>query len=152
MQQYDYHGLYHQRLLNSIFGQRNVTVTTDGYNYLAIGDDVYMYTGVTSVTSDESNIGFILTNQRTKETKFYSVAGAEEYSAMDSAEGQVQQMSYTGHLPAAAEHRRPAHLFHGPEGRGGAGEDVRHGQRPASIRSWPPAPPWPNARATTGAC
>ena len=99
LQQYDYHGTYVNGFLNSIFGQRDVTVTTDGYNYLAVGDDVYMYTGITSVVSDESNIGFILSNQRTKETRFYSCAGAEEFSAMDSAEGQVQQMHYDATFP-----------------------------------------------------
>ena len=99
MQQYDYHGTYVNGFINSLFGQRDVTVTTEGYNYIAIGDDVYMYTGVTSVVSDQSNIGFILSNQRTKETRFYLVAGAKEYSAMDSAEGQVQQMRYTATFP-----------------------------------------------------
>ena len=99
IRQYDYHGRYINGWLNSMFGQRNVTETTDGYNYIAIDDDVYMYTGITSVASDESNIGFILSNQRTKETRFYSVAGAEEYSAMDSAQGQVQQMRYTATFP-----------------------------------------------------
>ena len=99
MQQYDYHGAYINGFINSLFGQRDVTVTTEGYNYIAIGDDVYMYTGVTSVVSDESNIGFILSNQRTKETRFYLVAGAKEYSAMDSAEGQVQQMKYKATFP-----------------------------------------------------
>lgn len=99
LQQYDYYGQYHNGFLNSVFGQKDVTVTTQGYNYLVIGDDVYMYTGITSVTSDESNIGFILNNQRTKETKFYPVAGAEEYSAMSSAEGQVQQMKYHATFP-----------------------------------------------------
>ena len=59
-----------------------------------MNDDVYLYTGITSAVADESNIGFILTNMRTKETHFYAVAGAEEYSAMASAEGQVQQMKY----------------------------------------------------------
>ena len=99
MQQYDYHGAYINGFINSLFGQRDVTVTTEGYNYIAIGDDVYMYTGVTSVVSDESNIGFILSNQRTKDTRFYLVAGAKEYSAMDSAQGQVQQMKYTATFP-----------------------------------------------------
>ena len=99
MQQYDYHGAYINGFINSLFGQRDVTVTTEGYNYIAVGDDVYMYTGVTSVVSDESNIGFILSNQRTKETRFYLVAGAKEYSAMDSAQGQVQQMKYTATFP-----------------------------------------------------
>ena len=99
IQQYDYYGQYHNGFLNSVLGQRDVTVTTDGYNYIAIDDDVYMYTGVTSVTSDESNIGFILSNQRTKETHFYSIAGAEEFSAMDSAQSQIQQMRYTATFP-----------------------------------------------------
>ena len=99
IQQYDYHGMYQSGWLNSIFGQKNVTQTTEGYNYIVNGDDVYMYTGITSVMSDESNIGFILTNQRTKTTKFYPVAGAEEYSARASAEGVVQQFEYNSTFP-----------------------------------------------------
>ena len=99
MEQYDYYGLYHNGFLNSLFGQREVTLTTDGWNYIALHDDVYMYTGVTSVTSDESNIGFILSNQRTKETRFYPCAGATEYSAMASAQSQVQQMNYVATFP-----------------------------------------------------
>ena len=99
IQQYDYHGRYVNGFLNSMFGQRDMTVTTDGYNYIAIDDDVYMYTGITSVVSDESNVGFILSNQRTKETRFYQVAGAEEYSAMASAQGQVQHLSYKATFP-----------------------------------------------------
>ncbi len=98
MEQYDYYGMYSNGL-NSIFGQRDVKVTTEGYNYIAIGDDVYMYTGVTSVTSDQSNIGFLLSNQRTKETKFYSCAGATESSAQASAQSQVQQMRYVATFP-----------------------------------------------------
>lgn len=99
IQQYDYHGMYQGGWLNSIFGQKNVTKTTEGYNYIAVGDDVFMYTGITSVMSDESNIGFILTNQRTKDTKFYAIAGAEEYSARASAEGIVQQYKYQSTFP-----------------------------------------------------
>ena len=64
-----------------------------------MNDDVYLYTGITSVSNDASNIGFIFTNMRTKETKFYNVAGAEEASAMASSEGQVQQMKYTSTFP-----------------------------------------------------
>ncbi len=82
-----------------MFGQKNCTATTGGYNYIALDDDVWVYTGITSVTGDRGNIGFILVNQRTKEAKFYSCAGAEEYSAMSSAEGAVQQYSYTSTFP-----------------------------------------------------
>lgn len=99
IEQYDYYGQYQNGFLNSLFGQKNVTVTTRGYNYMAINDDVYVYTGVTSVTGDQSNIGFIMTNQRTKETTFYSCAGADEYSAMNSAQGQVQHLNYVATFP-----------------------------------------------------
>ena len=92
-------GKYKNGFLNTFITQKEVVATTTGYNYLAFNDDVYLYTGITSVLSDESNIGFILTNMRTKKTNFYSVAGAEEYSAMDSAKGQVQQMHYTSTFP-----------------------------------------------------
>lgn len=92
-------GQYKNGFLNSIFGQKNVVQTTEGYNYTVMNDDVYLYTGITSKVSDEANIGFILANLRTKETIFYSVPGAEEYSAMASAEGQVQQMNYIASFP-----------------------------------------------------
>ncbi|MBR6556805.1 MAG: CvpA family protein [Clostridia bacterium] len=99
VQHLNYYGLYGSGFINSIFGQRGVLATTEGYNYLALEDDVYLYTGLTSVLSDESNIGFVLVNLRTKETKFYTVPGAEEYSAMSSAEGQVQNLKYKATFP-----------------------------------------------------
>lgn len=96
---YDYYGTLKHGYWNSVFGQKDALQTTDGYNYLAIEDDVWVYTGVTSVGSDESNVGFVLMNQRTAETRFYSVSGAEEYSAMASAEGQVQHLGYKATFP-----------------------------------------------------
>ena len=96
---YDYHGTLQHGFINSVFGQKDCLVTTDGYNYLAIDDDVWVYTGVTSITGDQSNVGFVLMNQRTMETKFYEVEGATEQSAMDSAEGQVQNLHYTATFP-----------------------------------------------------
>lgn len=92
-------GTYRNGFINSIFGQKNVVNTTEGYNYLALNDDIYLYTGITSVLTDESNLGFILTNLRTGATTLYNVPGAEEYSAMDSAQGQVQQMGYISTFP-----------------------------------------------------
>lgn len=99
IEQVDDWGTYKNGFFNSIFGQKNVVNTTEGYNYLAMNDDVYLYTGITSVVSDESNLGFILTNMRTGETTYYNVPGAEEYSAMSSAEGQVQDMGYKSTFP-----------------------------------------------------
>ncbi|MBO5096492.1 MAG: hypothetical protein J6B98_06425 [Bacilli bacterium] len=105
-------GSYKNGFLNSLFGQKEVVMTTEGYNYLAMNDDIYLYTGITSVVADESNIGFILTNLRTKETKFYNVAGAEEYSAMDSAKGAVQQMNYTSTFPLIINlNNKPTYLM-----------------------------------------
>ena len=104
-------GKYREGFFNSVFGQKNVVATTDGYNYMVMDDDVYLYTGITSVSSDESNLGFILTNLRTKATRFYSVPGAEEYSAMASAVGQVQQMRYTSTFPLLINlNNRPTYL------------------------------------------
>lgn len=99
IEQLTYTGKYSNGFFNSIFGQTGVLRPTEGYNYLAINDDVWLYTGMTSVLADESNVGFVLVNLRTKETKFYSIPGAEEYSAMSSAQGQVQHLNYTATFP-----------------------------------------------------
>ena len=99
IQLYDYYGTLRHGFFNSVFGQKDALQTTDGYNYLALEDDVWVYTGVTSVGRDESNVGFVLMNQRTAETRYYSIAGAEEYSAMASAEGQVQHLGYRATFP-----------------------------------------------------
>jgi len=96
---YDYYGTLKHGYWNTIFSQKDALQTTDGYNYLVLDDDVWVYTGVTSVGSDESNVGFVLMNQRTAETRFYSISGAEEYSAMGSAEGKVQELGYSATFP-----------------------------------------------------
>ena len=97
--QLDDNGRFQNGYINSIFGQKNVRRTTYGYNYLALDDDVYLYTGMSSVTADQSNIGFVLVNLRTKATRFYTVPGATETSAMASAQGQVQHLKYTATFP-----------------------------------------------------
>lgn len=96
---YNYHGALKHGFINSVLGQKDCLMTTDGYNYLAIDDDVWVYTGVTSVSGDQSNVGFVLMNQRTMETKFYEIEGATERSAEDSAEGQVQNLKYIATFP-----------------------------------------------------
>ena len=99
MEQYDYHGTFVHGFINSIFGQRDVTLTTEGYNYIAMNDDVYVYTGVTSANADQSNLGFLLCNMRTKETKYYVAPGATEEAAKLSAMGVVQDLGYTATFP-----------------------------------------------------
>ena len=99
MEQYDYHGTLVRGFINSILGQRDVTMTTDGYNYIAMNDDVYVYTGVTSANADQSNLGFLLCNMRTKETHYYVAPGATEAAARASAMGVVQDLGYTATFP-----------------------------------------------------
>ncbi len=99
MEQYDYHGTLIHGFINSILGQRDVTMTTSGYNYIAMNDDVYVYTGVTSANADQSNLGFLLCNMRTKETHYYVAPGATETAAQASAMGVVQDLGYIATFP-----------------------------------------------------
>ena len=99
-EKYDWYGTLSGGFWNSVFGQKNCKQTTADFGYIVIGDDVWYFTGVTSVTSDESNIGFIISNARTGEYKYYPVIGAEEYSAMGAAEGKVQEKGYVASFPS----------------------------------------------------
>jgi len=96
---YDYAGTLKHGYWNSALSQKDCLQSTNGYNYIALDDDVWVYTGVTSVSGDQSNVGFVLMNQRTMETRFYRVEGAIEDSAMSSAEGQVQNLGYIATFP-----------------------------------------------------
>ncbi len=97
---YDWYGTLAGGFWNSVIGKKNCRVTTDGYGYIVRDNDVWYFTGVTSVTSDESNIGFIITNARTGAYKYYPVVGAEEYSAMGAAQGEVQEKGYVASFPS----------------------------------------------------
>jgi hypothetical protein len=96
---YDFAGTLQHGYWNSVLSQKDCLQSTNGYNYIALDDDVWVYTGVTSVNGDQSNVGFVLMNQRTMETRFYRVEGAIEDSAMSSAEGQVQNLGYQATFP-----------------------------------------------------
>lgn len=99
LMQLENYGKYTNGYLNTLLSQKGVLQPTDGYNYIAINDDVYLYTGLTSVSKDASNVGFAMINLRTKDGKFYNISGAEEYSAMSSAEGEVQNLKYKATFP-----------------------------------------------------
>lgn len=99
VQQYNYYGTYANGFWNSIFGQSGVKKATTGSSYIAMDDDVYIYTGVTSVTADESILGFILINQRTKEATFYNTTGATEAAAQNSAQGALSDKGWTATFP-----------------------------------------------------
>ncbi len=99
LEQYDRYGMYQSGFINSLIGQKGVKRTTEGYNYIPQGDDNWIYTGITSVGKDESNIGFVLMNKRTKKSYSFPISGAEEFSAMASAEGAVQHLGYKATFP-----------------------------------------------------
>ena len=98
--QYNWYGTLSGGFINSIIGNKGCKITTDDFGYKVMGGDVWVYTGVTSVNGDQSNIGFVMMNSRTGESKYYSIAGAEEHSAMESAEGQVQNLGYEASFPS----------------------------------------------------
>ena len=106
--QYTNYGQLSGGYINSIFGQtgcRKVTESKDegqtsDFGYIAKDGDIWIYTGITSVNSDSSNIGFILSNERTEKTYFIKCAGADEFSAMASAEGEVQEKGYQASFPS----------------------------------------------------
>ena len=97
---YNWHGMLSGGYVNSIIGQKGCKQATDDFGYKIIGDDVWVYTGVTSANGDQSNIGFVMMNQRTSEARYYQVSGAEEHSAMSAAEGEVQEKGYKASFPS----------------------------------------------------
>ena len=99
-EKYNWYGKLSGGFINSVIGNKGCKQTTDDFGYIARGDDVWYFTGVTSVSGDKSNIGFILSNARTGEYKFYPVIGAEEHSAMAAAEGEVQEKGYVASFPS----------------------------------------------------
>ncbi|MBQ8583793.1 MAG: hypothetical protein IJ488_04185 [Clostridia bacterium] len=100
-EKYNWYGTLSGGFINSVIGNVDCTQSTDDFGYIALEDDVWYFTGVTSAVSDDlSNIGFILTNARTGEYKFYPVIGAEEHSAMAAAEGEVQEKGYVASFPS----------------------------------------------------
>ncbi len=99
VQQYNYYGKYSGGFINGYIGQTGVKTTTVGSSYIASGDDVWLYTGVTSVTNDDSIIGFAIINQRTKEAVFQEISGTTESGAQTSAQGIVSDKGWTATFP-----------------------------------------------------
>ena len=82
------------------FSNQDKLQITEGMT-LVYGKDnkSYWYTGLTSVGKEESAVGFVLVDTRTKETTFYKQSGATEYAAQSSAQGKVQEKGYKASLP-----------------------------------------------------
>ncbi|KAI0990167.1 hypothetical protein GJ496_008194, partial [Pomphorhynchus laevis] len=98
-EQINYWGAYKNGWLNTVVGQKEMITSTNGHSYILVDGAPHYYTGLTSITNDQSTVGFMLVNLRTKESFFYSITGATETAAMSSAEGQVQQFGYKSTFP-----------------------------------------------------
>ena len=61
--------------------------------------DIWLYSGITSANADESNLGFVLVNMRTHEAMKIATAGANEISAMKSAQSEVKNYGYEATFP-----------------------------------------------------
>lgn len=82
------------------FSNTNKLQITEGMTLIyGHNNKSYWYTGLTSVGKDESAVGFVLVDTRTKETTFYKQSGATEFAAQGSAEGKVQEKGYNASLP-----------------------------------------------------
>lgn len=97
--QLGHYGKYIHGYFNTLFAKKEVLQVSEGYSYIYNNNQFYLYTGLTSVGTDESIVGFTLTNMRTKETMFYRIGGATEYSAQNSAQGAVQDLGYIANWP-----------------------------------------------------
>ena len=110
--QYNNYAQLQKGFWNSVIGQigcRRVTTRQGSdqeeegvadFGYIAKESDIWIYTGVTSVNGDSSNIGFIMSNERTGETRYIPCSGADEFSAMSAAEGEVQEKRYQASFPS----------------------------------------------------
>lgn len=119
--QFNWYGKLSNGFWNSIFGKKGCKrctetvqkstksgdsdkkdeeTTMSDYGYVAKDGDIWIYTGVTSVNDDASNIGFILVNERTSEAHYFPIAGADESSAMAAAQGEVQEKGYRASFPS----------------------------------------------------
>lgn len=81
------------------YGEDDERESGADFGYIAQDGDIYIYTGVTSMAADSSNLGFIMANERTGECRYFQIPGANEQSAMNAAEGEVQQYSYLASFP-----------------------------------------------------
>ncbi len=105
-------GSYKNGFLNTIIGQKEMIQTTPGSSYVYIEGQPYFYTGLTSITNDQSTVGFMLVNSRTKESSFYQITGATENAAQQSAQGQVQQFGYSASFPILVnQNNTPAYFM-----------------------------------------
>lgn len=112
IEEIDDYGALQNGFFNSFIGQKGVIASSSGYNYIEKDGDIWLYTGITSVNADQSNLGFILVNLRTHEALRIDAPGADETSAMKSAEDEVQNYGYEATFPVLVNvNGRPTYLM-----------------------------------------
>ena len=99
IEQLDDWGYYVNGFWNTVFAEKDIVLSTDGSRRVANDGELWHYTGLTSVGADDSTVGFVFIDTRTKETIFYRETGATENAAMNSAEGKVQNLGYYATFP-----------------------------------------------------
>lgn len=92
-------GIYVNGFFNSIFAKKDVLEVSTGLNYVYSNGNMYLQTGMTSVGGDESIVGVMMVDMRTKEAIFSRIGGATEYAAAQSAIGKEQAMRYSASDP-----------------------------------------------------
>lgn len=97
MTQLNHKGEYVHGYLN--FSDRDKFATSQGSAILYNNGRCYLVTGLTSVGSDQSTIGFVMVDMVTKEPRLYRISGATESAAQLSAQGKVQQYGYKAAFP-----------------------------------------------------
>ena len=81
------------------FANKDKYRPSEGHNIVYNNGRCYLFTGLTSVGSDDSAIGFIMVDMVTKEPIMYEMSGATEEAAQRSAEGRVQDLKYRATFP-----------------------------------------------------
>ena len=99
IEQLNYWGVYVNGFFNSVFAKSEVLEVSTGVNYVYSNGNMYLQTGMTSVGGDESIVGVMMVDMRTKKAYFYRIGGATEYAAAQSAIGKDQEKRYTATDP-----------------------------------------------------
>ena len=92
-------GNYVHGFFNSVFAKQDVLEVSTGINYILSNGNMYLQTGMTSVGSDESIVGVMMVDMRTKVAEFCRIGGATEYAAAQSAIGKDQEKRYSASDP-----------------------------------------------------
>ncbi len=78
----NYYGALQSGWFNSFLAQKGVLQASSGTRTVTVDGRLHYFTGLTSAGSDESTVGFVYMDTKTKETRLYYFPGATEYAAM----------------------------------------------------------------------